>query len=458
MNLIDANNFVKALQFGSQKGQYIKLENGNFVVITEKANKNLKTKDIAKLAKDTFDCYDNEVNLSIEKRAALMGELKIGIKAYNKRVHKSKNIFLKVASFFGCKSKHEKALQRLVTEISFKELFYKRELRAFNYIEGDGARNMDLELKKPLNVLKQVNRKVLEGTKFNDSSLDKGASHSMGIRSYLNDLIEYRKEHLTDENLTEKLNQTIENLEFAFFITTLQSCQSYKNKMTNIDFSKADIEKELNLRILERIQDLKENGTIGQQVILPGGFSQGDEGHAVIYQIIKTAADQCSFTIVNTGEGSDISLSLAGLGKFLFTDRVLIEDISYEHVNFNRLNLEVIEKLIQGEADSNDNNPMKSIIKNLDQIFGTAHKGNGRKHVAQTKGSCAYKSVSSWVKGSLGAQDYNNLKLFITKKEIANLNDLKNDALTYKSKKAMIDTMVQHSNLVLEKRTAKAEK
>lgn len=456
MNISESNDFVKNLQFGSQKGQYIKVENGIYSVITDKANKNLKTQDIARLAKEAFECYNNEDNLSVEKRAVLMGDLKVGIKAYTTRVHKSKNLFNRIAAFFGCKSKHEKALEGIFRQISLNEFQFNRKLRAFNSIEGEGARATDLELEKPLNVMKQVNRKVLEGTKFKDKSIEQGTTQGMGLRSYLNDLIDFRQLNLTDADLNNKLNPTIEALEFAFFVTTLKGCLSYKNPMGNINFSKKDIEKELNLRILERIQDLKENGVIGQQVILPGGFTQGkDIGHGVIYQMIKTDADTCSFTIVNTGIGADISFSLANLGKILFTDRVLVEDISYTQVNFGQLNLDFIEKLIKDEADVSDKNPMNSIIKDLDQRLGIAHKGSGRRHVAQTKGSCAYKSVSSWIKDSLGEEDYNRFKLFVTKSEIAKLNELKDKPLVYNPNKATIDTMLEQSNQVLEKRADK---
>jgi hypothetical protein len=138
-----------------------------------------------------------------------------------------------------------------------------------------------------------------------------------------------------------------------------------------------------------KIQNLQ----IGESCLFLGGTAT----HAVIYEIIRESKECCLFTIINTGADEK--------GAKNRKPRELPADSSqYAHKSYlvksKVLDHNFLVKLIQPKDQRIG---MADVVENINHhLKGKgAEPRLGRLHQSQERGSCAAKSIASWLKGEL---------------------------------------------------------
>lgn len=285
-------------------------------------------------------------------------------------------------------------------------------------------------IKNPIHLMRRFYMKVLETediNSFRNFELD-GYTQSGALYSYLEDLKKYR-EQMIAQNLSpsKKLNILINEIEFAYKISLTNRVNPNNNTALKIKDSIID-------EIHQRIVELPTSNSIGGPcVLIPGGHKR----HGVMYKIEKEQNGTFSFTIINTGESSDLNYLSSAWG-ILTKNRLIVQDIVYKNLTKNDLSEGFILNLLNEKLHPN----MESINNMLHEYFMRSHEVEweyGRKHNAQLKGSCAFKNVSSVIHEKLGDREYNPFKTFVTQREINALEKLNVDSAHQNLKREMLD-------------------
>ena len=489
MKTNEARNFIEALtQVSHQKHCFIHKENSRYVVDLKNENA-LTAKEIAFLAKDAFKACTEAKELTMEKKIYLMKALKTALQENKQDYLKSKGIFYRVfSSMFKYRTSTHKHLRSTLKKANKALKSHKDYLEQLKLAENnDRIERMKID-QFPLAI-----HKLLQGQENDLPQKEEGLLRSTSILSHLKDLEAYRS-HLQSKGVFyEELDGMIESLDFAATIAIA---------------SEKDQPEEAAARILEKIQYLHKKGIEGDRVILPGGYDlQTKNGHSVLYEIKKTGNDTCSITLFTTGYESLAALQSAEDAKIIskrirnlkkrgkpinIKDRKIqpaivklnaqaetrgfsTEDIQewvkmqtlgtrfksnnqrYEDVNFAALGLNLIRMTLMPLFFEDDvTEPMELLYKNFDLNLNKP-RNFGRKHSSQIGGSCAVKSVSTWIHDCFGEKEYALFKQFISEREMKRLETLleqEPDPTT----REQLEMALLLGKKALEHRTKKAEK
>ena len=132
-------------------------------------------------------------------------------------------------------------------------------------------------------------------------------------------------------------------------------------------------------------------------------------------------------------------------------------DLRYENVDFDTLDLEFIQETLKTFSfEGTEKAPMDRIHSTFDAHLNKP-RSRGRKHVAQEGGSCAVKSVATWIKENFGEKDYALFKQFVSEREIKRLETLleqEPDPTT----REQLETALLLGKKALEQRTKKSRR
>lgn len=219
-------------------------------------------------------------------------------------------------------------------------------------------------------------------------------------QSLLTDLQEYQKEGSTSPTI----NAATKEMEFA---TEIEK-EVYQ---INTDDKLPQIPK-ISEKIVAAAKELPIPIPGGPKscVLISGGYvNPGKSGHAVMYQIERESADKFKFTIINTGEGSEVALKKGGLRSV---------DIVYTGVSAEKL-ANVLEKLLEFQTPIKAKKldpDMEKLKKTVSDHFlqtgpnGVSNKSSGKTHRIQETNSCTVRCGLSWLHERIGRQEYKKFR------------------------------------------------
>lgn len=442
MEILQAKNFLNKLTNSNKKDHYLTVHgNHRYSVISgdnAKASKTLNTTQISDLVEGCFEALKGG-DLSTENRAKIMKDLGTQIKNYKSRVYRSKKWYQKIGSWFGIISDGEKKLNRVAKQVKVEKKTNIAAKEEIQRIHSVFVNIQETNLASETQQQKKVYMRIFSGVgteAVRNENLE-GFTQSGGIKSFIDDLTTYNAS--LDESqvgLKSDIEKKIELLTKAYHISTMREFAN--NKRTSVE-DKQVLLKELQLHVYEEIQELAENGAVGDQILIPGGYEKSSIGHAVLYQVVKTSENKCSFTIINAGDGAKESNSLKGNGasflnafsQTIFGSNVvreLVKDIKYNNVNFNDLDQPFLKSIFEQQFHLEEKDPMGVVKTRIDEALtknSQVKKSEGREHSAQEIGSCTFKSVSSWLKDSfLSEKEYNKFKAAYTKWDMEKLESI----------------------------------
>lgn len=492
MKISETKNFLSQLEQANSKGHYVtaKHDSHQYSVVDTKTDKTLNTAKIADIVEDCFESLKND-NISQNQRAQLMNKLKTQIKQYNKRVHSSKKWYQKIGSYFGIISSGEKKINSIAKQAEVERKTNTKAVENFEQLHENFTRRQEAKLAGDPLQEKKIYMRMFGGVgteAVRDDNLE-GFSRSGAIKSYIEDLSRYEATlNNSKVGLKAEINAMIRLLDNAYTIATTVDLAN--NKRLPLE-DKMIIMRELQLKVMEDIQDLAEEGEVGDQFLIPGGYDViKGTGHAVLFRITKTAEGKCSFTIINAGDGAKESTTAKGIGSSLlnmFTQTILntnvvreqVRDIKYENVGFDHLDLPFVANIFDKQFDEAEEYPMQVIKDRIDSSLledKQVRKTTGREHSDQEIGGCTFKCISSWLKDSFKSEkEYNRFKaahsewdmeklqvMQVEKQGNVNTSKYTDEAnrekdLEEKRKKLEhVDAMVTEGQKVLDKRKRKA--
>lgn len=378
MNLNDLKIFSENLNQTIEKSNYIsKNDSGNFCILKNKADKNLRTLDIAKLAEQFFDQLSKDTILSIRDRKQFETDLASALKVYSNRVYRSKPWYQKIVAFFGFKSDAEKRLSIVINEL-FSRIHQQRKMKADiesaktrndntpNFLSFLPSFNKDLKLFYHKTAENSKEIKHLNGMMFHES-----------IDSIIDDLKHFKNR--SSEKIVKKI---IDGLTFARAISFLEN-----------EFYKGD----LSLAILEQLQQMPISTPDDRNfMILPGGHW----GHAALYIIEKHEDDKYSFRVINTGSGCSIlttppTLDEQGVAhmpnQLAKDDSLLVISYKYSNLTGQQLSNEFFKKLLSLSKYSNDMTPVNEYIESKLRLGPNLEQD--AVHEKQNHGTCSMRCL-----------------------------------------------------------------
>lgn len=482
MHISEINRFADALSLACTQKKYITTNGSKIEVIDSKANKNINTVNIAKIADDCLAYITSSPNPMAQ--TLLAEKLQKALCSYSSRLHQSKPWWKKILSSFGYLSAEENKLNLIQNEINkIKQNSIKAESVIQKACQSEGTveqKSQKAEKNSFHTDVIQIIRKgteenhllhdqlrkfyalVLGSSPFKMDSFD-GYNPVGALNAYYDDLTTY-SQFILAHNLPIPLEieEAIDELKFA--IENDKNPAQLKN-------------------ILESIRLLPQGS---KNLILCGGFFPKQQkkfspgmGHGVLFKINKEQDSTYSFTIINRGDGAFLALLpeqekqleslqvlLAKIGvdfqsqQYLLNDEAYLDylaeaienltpldfgkfteeekyafgkalkilspqrvsDLQYTGIPFEKMTGEFFSKLLNVENYSN----MHEVYEAINEQFQDAKQSKGPARKSQSKGICAFKCISSYLSQKLGKALYQDFKVFITKVEIEKLTNLKN--------------------------------
>lgn len=384
-------------------GRYLRLGN-NWVTANAVTS---RIKALAKVRRpqdnDTFhNLIENVIAVDNRGYVALQAKIK-SAKPFAAFVMKTKRCFKTFLS--QSKFSRHKSLRSLLHKKTPVEQKTERIIQQFH-------QHVEQEHRKPLHQMKRFYAKVLETTDLKSGVLD-GYYQSEALLTYLKDLILF-KQIAPSPNLDRVINE----LEFAYKISLIEQLANH------LDVKDAFIDE-----IQQKIYALPPSGA---SVLIPGGCYK----HAILYKVEKDQRGLYSFTVINTGAGADFNY-LRSAWTLLVNQRLTVQDIVYSGLTRERFSKEFISNLLTLKDLPNMDSVNQWVEESL--MKGKVQWDYGRRHKAQRKGTCAFKSISSTLHEKLGDKDYNSFKAFLTKQEINNLERLQFPANEQIAKAKMLE-------------------
>lgn len=308
-----------------------------------------------------------------------------------------------------------------------------------NTLTDDEAVTSQLN-KEELYVIKLFNLKVLEfpgdaPVNYKHKLVENGAPARMeGLRatsamcSYKQDLINYKSSLDPSSSSINKIESAIELLSSAIEFKKLQICKEFFMERFSLDDASYDFE------VKKRMRCKIENLQVGERFILGGGYTSLSSVHIVIYEIVKTSQETFDFKIVNTGESAMQTWGdfCSNIGRSICQRRLIVRETVYKDAKFADLDMDSFFPLLMVQEYKKKTSPWRGIMSGVNKEFRTYFQNQhqcrpspGRLIKAQTRGSCAAKSVSAWLRGYLGKEDHRPFKIFVTQQEIKNIQTLR---------------------------------
>jgi len=453
----------------SSKGKVyiIQKEDGSFA--EGKRSDRLSTQRIAKIAQDCLKTLvetPNVVNsegtevFGLAHRMKVLETFKNSIEQHNARIYKSKPWWAKVMSFFGVKSAPENQLSACAKKISNHLASYnQRKDLTQNQLEGITL----ARLKTNAFALKDFYQKVLDSTNFKFPI--EGMRHKDACLSFINQLKDYKvylegSGRVGEAGLIDRVQK---DLKAAYDLEVFYQSADWWDNPANVDKKISSV--------LQQIKDLAADSGSSKE-ISSGGSHQvlilgGSQDHGVVYQIKKEENETYSFNIINTGVGSKYD----GLRGWLNGS---VKDVKYTGIRGEDLTPDFIKSLVTHDDYKNIDEVLTVIDRHFSEKKNVV-KGWGRIHNEQQHGTCASKSIASWLKGELPLKIGREFKFLMTEKKINALKELKKpekkgenfekmaeskdfkNRLSKSKLEILTDAMITEGEKVLAKRKQKAK-
>lgn len=406
MQLNDLKIFCETLNQTIEKSNYISQnDSGKFCIIKEKANKNLKTQDIAKWAELYFNQLSENTTLSVQEKKQQENDLARSLKVYSTRVYQSKFWYEKIINFFGFKSDAEQRISHVVNDL-FSEILQQEKVNAD--IESAKTRNSIilkflslLPIPKLNKDLKLFYHKTAENSQ-RIKHLD-GMLFYESIDSIIDDL-----NHWEDPSLANTIKQLIDEFTFARAINLLQK-ENYNEDL-------------LSLGILEKLQQMSTSTNDKKSfMILPGGH----KGHAALYIINKQEDCTYSFKVINTGSGCSILTTSPTIDKqgiihipnqVAKDDRLLVVSYQYTHLTEKQLSKEFFKTLLFLSKTSPTMTEVNEFINR--QLQHDSNLEQDAAHEKQGHGTCTMRCLLAFLSIELDVMAYQKFYKFILDREI----------------------------------------
>ncbi len=173
--------------------------------------------------------------------------------------------------------------------------------------------------------------------------------------------------------------------------------------------------------VQKKIEQLK----TGEEMVIPGGYATDKGGHAVMYSIRRDSDNSFSFTVINTGEGSDIASSVISRLRSEFVDDTrdkVIKNVTKEQLeddNFLKPLLVDFHKKtpdnMTAKGSKVHSNSMELIFKHLRERLATEGRTieEGRRHPLQINGTCTHDSTCSWIESVLPPELFKAFEVYM---------------------------------------------
>lgn len=457
MNILDCQRFTNFLSEAVDKKSYLTMQGTDFHLTAEKGLKNLNTSQITHIANQCLQVYvDSQANPIVQYKE--IGLLVSSLKAYSSRVIQSKPWYWRILAYLGIRSGEEYQLSRAIYSLQAEQ--YKR----YQDLSPE-LRILLNETTEPFNFLCNFYCRILSSHSWTTEKLE-GQLFLHAIFSLFQDVEEFTL-HLDSLQEKQIVDQILDQIHFSLEIFI--GLAKVRNYLPNPE----------GLTLQQLAEQVLNQLLIKGNILLPGGYGSNDgTGHAVFYEIKKTAPHLYSFRIINTA----ISVSELKPGKlkdelnsYLEAERSLNE--KYGHLsdyqrNTNQSFLEALDALLQKKAQfaplmkeikmedvvftdltldqlspdffqkllsyhlGYEKCEMQDVLKFLSQNLERPQPNNkvlqGKKHSMQwNKGSCTTKSSAIWLHEQMKDPLYWKYKTHMNERYLCVLNQMLRDRNIY---------------------------
>lgn len=413
--------------------------------------KGSKETQVGNLGQKALSFIENHQEIPPLERQELLLKLKLSLNQYLKRAVAAKAPLQRLAAFFGKKSSAEKKIGGVIWKAS-KEITQLQGALKLKSLSLKEFNRLSLFFKESPNWLRTFYQLVLDASRL---SLDELQGNSMifPIMCITQSFGQFGKMLEDKKEVPAEFLQVYKELiEFFNFYSEIFKIQLERSEPEKANARLNNLVKNLH----ERISNLKP----GERVVISGGYSNWSKskyyhGHAVVYEILREADGTFKFSIINTGAGASVEgLKLKKGGKPSFFTR----DVSFTGIPQQAFSQGFLTKLVRFSIfpDKTKTTTMIDVIKYIRthmKNYPLVHQKKGREHNLQNEGSCATKSIMSWLHGRLDPKTYRAFKVFITSRQIELfLKESSPLALKLRSK------ILEKAYSVLQKRIDKARR
>ncbi|MEI8301432.1 MAG: hypothetical protein WCG10_07505, partial [Chlamydiota bacterium] len=159
----------------------------------------------------------------------------------------------------------------------------------------------------------------------------------------------------------------------------------------------------------------------GASLLLPGGWSNKMDAHAILYEVKKSESGNYSFAVYNTGEGLEYHPTICHGLKQKYQGSIQIENISASNItsiNFYKSLFELSYlNLLKPQGEDETKGP-KELYSGLLQSLGGVEVLQDQGHIsyrsAQRSGTCGWKCLMEALRQSCSSYDqYRKLKYIV---------------------------------------------
>ena len=435
MELTEVQSLVQSLKDIDQSNSYVAFSGGRFYRVASKGDKNLDTAKIAEFGKEAFETLKN-APLSYSEKAKLCEDFSVSLKQCVDRVYKHKTVWQKIASWFGFVSQGEKELSDVAGQSKKTARELRSQDRFAKEIVKDGCATFQQKLQADQqSQLKLLYMGIFDSSPLKIDSLD-GTDALYASLWLLEHLMAYREEIGDTHPHAPIVDEAI--LEFQrhndLLYAEKQSAASLPTALT-LFFGSLNMEDWTIHEILGSLHNLKKTG---DEVTIGGGYrsyiNAVEVGHSVQYVFKLENEGSYSLTFVNTGEGMvyhpPIQSQLKEMWNFMWGKenvvRAHVKDDVWSGIPKEALTEELVRLLTKRDIHPIPSR-MADIVQDVSNYFSrfpSVQLNKGRDHKLQKKGSCAVKSLTSWLHERLGDQIWRDFKTFFTKREMQKIDRL----------------------------------
>ena len=472
MNLNEINNFINVLNLAETKpNTYIVSNNYKYELVKNKNSyRILDAAKIDAISSKVLKTIKYSPQLTAVDKQKLLHSLASGLQNYKSRLVANKPFWSRVGYILGIKTKNERNLNILIMEANNSSKKIKNALPILNNLSQFNAAiksTIDPIMIQPNTELNLYYKKILDSTPAEAPGGTLTYMRAHPIFSFVQDLKAYESHLKTNgHQVPSSIKQRIKELEFAG--TTLMGVEILKQKGALQKWGFQTTFDALEEQIQQQVTSLDSSSLPSSAkpcVLIPGGYIRkivkngkpSFAAHGVLYKIERDKNGTYSFTIINTGEGSQTHKKQG---------RLMATDLKYTGLKREDLSTDFIQFLLSGlDPRTNNCKNFNDVVKKIDQALlksGNAKKTSGRVHKVQAQGkrSCTSKCVTSFLNEQLDVKTYRTFKVFMTERENKKIKVLiakpinSPQSLSPKQKR-IASAMMAHGEKVLKKRKAK---
>lgn len=393
---------------------------------------------------------------SLQYRVDSFTELHSKLSGFADQIYKAKGFWQTLCYFFGCSPAQEKMLYTAVKTINaLREKAVKDEARLWNgsgifswfqkhehgerWIERFADQFVNHKGEDLSEEIKYAAFRLMGDHKFEGESLN--GQHQIiafaHLKADLHFFIQQYGRQLSETSLKE-LENLYKGLEKGYKylskFDTIRHIIHNKDRWSMIfdkDLNNPNVLKELLDKligdIVYEIQIDVHNLQPGEEFPLPTSLLYGGAGHGVVFAIKRQLDGNFSFTIVNTGDGTN------EFESFLSTLFTSVVHGKFGDYTFKGASLAVIsdptlyENIIKNHANTDQNHSIKDLFNPLLEHFpkhGLRMQQEDERHAVQTNGTCSRESALCWEEKNLNPLAYKCLELYTTANAIKHLKSM----------------------------------